>query len=294
MKVIIAGGSGFIGQALVRFFKKNGHSVHVLSRKPNQGDLFWDPANKQLDPTHLENCDCVINLAGESIIGRWNQRKIERIRESRFAATRLLVNTIQSLKNPPKLYIGASAIGYYGDRNQERLSESSTLGHGYLAEIAHLWEEIPQKLENIGIRVAFLRLGIVLGKTGGALAKMLPAFKLGLGGRLGDGQQMMSWIAIEDVCSAFLFVMEKDLRGPINCVSPNPVSNYTFTKMLGKVLKRPTILPIPSFVLKLLFGSGAEIFLASLNVFPEKLQKAGFRFHFPDLEGAVTEELMMQ
>ena len=291
MKIIIAGAHGFIGSTLIPFLRKRGHEVIVLTRTPHSEEPFWDPAHGQLDPMHFEGSDAVINLSGESILGRWNQEKMERIRESRFKATNLLTNTLLNLQNPPKIYIGASAIGYYGDRGEERLTEGSQSGHGYLAEVTRLWEGIPQKLESKDVRVVALRLGIVLGQGGGALAKMLPSFKLGCAGVIGDGDQMMSWVSIQDVCNAVHFILEGEIAGPINCVAPTAVTNRAFTKMLGEVLHRPTLLPLPKFLLKLFFGSGADLFLASTNVVPEKLERAGFQFEYPDLKSALAAQL---
>jgi len=283
MKIVIAGGHGFIGSHLVSFLREKGHELIVLTRKEGGGEPFWDPRIGKLDPAHLEGASAVINLGGETVVGRWTKKKREQIRESRLAPTKLLVDTIASLYQKPRVYIGASAIGYYGDRGDERLTEKSPMGQGYLAELCKLWEEMPNKL---GIRVALMRMGVVLG-NGGMLAKLLPVFKSGLGGVVGSGNQWMSWIAMEDLCRAFLFVLESELAGPINCVAPVPATNRVFTKSLGEKLHRPSWLPVPAFVLRGIFGSGADVFLASSAVVPERLEKAGFRFRYRDVESAL-------
>ncbi len=285
MKIVIAGGHGFIGSHLVSFLREEGHEVIVLARKEGSLKPFWDPSIGKLDPAHLEGASAVINLAGEAIVGRWTKKKREQIQKSRLAPTKLLVDTIASLHNKPLVYIGASAIGYYGDRGDQRLTEKSPRGEGYLAELCQLWEEIPNKLD---IRVAIMRIGVVLG-NGGMLAKLLPVFKWGLGGVVGSGDQWMSWIAMEDLCRAFLFVLEGELAGPINCVAPIPATNRVFTKSLGEKLNRPTRLAVPAFILRGIFGSGADIFLASSAVLPEKLERAGFQFHCRDIQSALKE-----
>ncbi len=280
MKIVLAGGHGFIGSHLAQFFYT--HQCVILSR--DEGAHYWNPATKQIDPAILEGADVVINLTGESILGKWTQEKIEQIRQSRLEATEFLVDEISKLKVPPKLYVGASAIGYYGDRGDEVLTEASASGHGYLAETCRLWEQIPEKLTQT--RVALARFGLVLGK-GGALEKMVPPFRLGLGGVLGDGKQMMSWISIDDVCGAMQHLIDHEVSGPVNFTAPGTLSNREFTQILGKVLKRPTPLPIPKWALRFLFGSGADVFLSSLNVQPEKLLKSGYQFKHSDLESAL-------
>lgn len=282
MKIVIAGAHGFIGKHLVPHLREGGHDVVCLTRQPNTGEPFWDPEKGQLDPSHVENVDVVINLCGESVIGRWSQGKMERIRKSRFAPTKLLCQTL--LCHPPKLYIGASAIGYYGDRGNEKLTEESRSGHGYLAEVCRQWEEFASPLQQKGVRTAWLRFGIVLGNDGGALKKMLPPFKLGLGGIVGNGKQRVSWIAIDDVLFIVDHVITHDISGPINLVAPQSVSNRELTKALGEALHRPTPLPMPEFIVKLFFGSGSEVFLASADVVPDKLEKSGYRFHCPELK----------
>lgn len=280
MRIIIAGAHGFIGSHLLSFFKKKGYQAVALSRRATTKEPDWDPV-------HLENADVVINLCGENILGRWTKKKMENIRTSRLESSRLLCQAILALQNPPKLFIQASAVGYYGDR-KEVLTEESQSGYGYLSEVCRLWEAIPNSLKQKDIRVALFRFGIVLDPSGGALKKMLPPFRWGMGGKIGDGQQMISWIAMQDLLEACDFVIHHDISGPVNFVSPQSVSNQEFTKTLGKVLKRPTPFPIPKFFIKLLFGAGAEVFLSSVNVKPQKLEKHGYHFKKPDLESALV------
>ncbi|MCH9703194.1 MAG: TIGR01777 family oxidoreductase, partial [Chlamydiae bacterium] len=220
------------------------------------------------------------------IMGRWTEAKLEKIRSSRILTSQLLVETLLKMETKPALYIGASAIGYYGNRGDEKLTEQSPAGSGELADIVRVWEEIPQALEG-SMRVVRMRFGVVLDKSGGALAKMLPAFKMGCGGILGSGKQMISWIAMEDLVRAVVFVMDNPIQGAVNCVAPNPVTNLEFTKTLGHQLHRPTILPMPETFIKLIFGSGAEIFLDSKNVMPQKLLSNNFVFSFPHLREAL-------
>ncbi len=275
MKMVIIGGSGFIGRYLVTYFRGLGHEVLPLAR----GDF------------DLESADVVINLSGESVLGRWTKKKMEAIRESRLQTTRSLCESILKLPVLPQLYMGASAIGYYGDRPGEVLDESSGAGEGFLAELCCEWEAIPNVLAQKGVRVAFARLGIVLGR-GGGLEQMKKAFQKCMGGVLGRGEQMMSWIAIDDVAAAMShLISHPELSGPFNFVAPQTVTNRVFTKTLGKVLNRPTALSVPAFALKLLLGKGSELFLASLNVKPGRLEKSGYRFHYPDLEEALGQYL---
>jgi uncharacterized protein len=293
MKIVIAGSSGFIGSHLAAYFEKQGHELILLSRKPTSGQMqCWNPEANQLDPTILEGAHVVINLCGENIFGRWNQKKMEQIRKSRLDSTRLLCDTLLGLKKLPELYIGASAIGYYGDRKDEVLVESSPPGHDFLAEVCRSWEQIPEILAPKKVRVVLARLGIVLGEEGGALKHMKKAFQMGMGGILGSGKQMMSWIAIDDVCSAMQHVISHtELAGPINFVAPKAVSNLTFTQTLGKLLHRPSAFFVPKFALSLFFGEGAEMFLASADVSPQRLLDSGYPFQYPELELALKKYL---
>lgn len=266
MKVAITGARGFIGQEVVLFLRQKGLDVLPLARDKLE---------------EARGCQVVINLAGESIFGRWTQEKKRRMWQSRVETTEKLSRLL--LNDPPLLYIGISAVGYYGDRQEEWVDEKTPQGKGFLAALCKAWEEaavFPQS------RVVFARLGIVLSKKGGALKKSLPPFKAGLGGKLGSGRQYWSWIALEDLLAALWHVIEeKSLSGPVNFATPSPVTNAVFTKTLGQVLHRPTICAIPGWFLKLAMGEAAtEIFLSSTRVFPEKLQQSGFVFAFPDLK----------
>ncbi len=280
MKIVIAGGRGFIGQHLADYFKA--HQLIILSREPDQSH-YWDPKLKQIAPNLMENVDVVINLAGEPIAGRWTQDKLERIRDSRFEAAKFLTTLME--KNPPKLYIGASGMGYYRGQEESVFTEQSRSGHGYLADVCRIWEQIPKKLSNV--RQVYMRLGLVLGH-GGALARMLPPFKFGLGGCLGDGSQIMSWISITDVCRAIEFIMNNEqIEGGVNFASSNRVTNKEFTRTLGKLLHRPTFMGVPAWVLRLFLGSGASLLLDSVAIEPMVLKRAGFEFAHPHLSDAL-------
>ncbi|MCH9625569.1 MAG: Epimerase family protein [Chlamydiales bacterium] len=294
MKIIIAGSSGFVGSHLRTYFKE--HDLILLSRSTEQPSVhFWDPESKQIDPSILEGADVVINLCGESILGRWNQKKMDQIRSSRLISTEFLCNTLLQLNSLPKLYIGASAIGYYGDRGDEELSESSAPGHGYLAELCREWEAIPEKLCDRGVRVTFARFGTVLGSDGGALKQLDKAFRMGMGGVLGSGEQFMSWIAMEDVGGALQHLIEHpEIKGAVNFVAPGSLSNKEFTHILGHLLNRPTIVPVPKFALSMLFGSGADIFLASTRVLPKVLLDSGYQFQYPQVEEALKKYLLIK
>ncbi|MCB1181024.1 MAG: TIGR01777 family oxidoreductase [Chlamydiia bacterium] len=292
MKILVAGSSGFVGQALVSNLREKGFEVVCLVRRQQTGCPFWDPVTRQVDSSVFEAVDGVINLSGENILGRWNQSKMEEIRESRFRTTSFLVETLLTLDKLPKVYINASAIGYYGDRGEEELTESSTSGHGYLAEVCRKWEALTEPLVQKGVRVCLSRFGLILGKEGGALKKMLPPFQMGMGGVLGNGNQFVSWIDLHDAISALIFMIENEkLSGPINVVSPHPITNRRLTEIMGAVLNKPTPLPIPRFMLSALFGSGVDIFLASTKALPKKLEAAGFTFSSPDLASTLKKAL---
>jgi uncharacterized protein (TIGR01777 family) len=242
-----------------------------------------------VDTAKLEGLDAVIHLAGESIQGRWTPNKKARIRESRFKGTRLLADALAQLAKPPKVFISASAIGYYGDRGDEVLREDSSPGNGFLAEVVREWEAATEPASKKGIRVVNVRTGIVLGSEGGALGQMLTPFKMGVGGRIGSGQQYMSWIALDDEVGAIEHALKTEsLRGPVNFVGPSPVRNTEFTKVLGKVLSRPTVFPLPAFAVKTVFGQmGEELLLFSQRVEPSRLTASGYKFRYPELEGAL-------
>ena len=294
MKIVITGSTGFMGTHLVPYFAAEGHTLVLLSRNPKEPHAhYWNPEKRETDPSVLEASDVVINLTGESILGRWTPKKMEQIRESRIQATQFLCDTLLSLSTLPKLYIGASAVGFYGDRPHEVLDESSPSGQGFLSEVCRLWEAIPASLAAPGVRVVLTRFGIVLG-DGGALKQMDKAFRMGMGGSLGSGEQIMSWIAIDDVCRAITHIItHPELEGPVNLVAPQSVSNLIFTQTLGRVLNRPTMVAVPKFALNMLFGPGAEIFLSSTDVRPRRLTESGFSFQLPNLEDALKKYLII-
>lgn len=298
MKIIVTGSTGLIGSALVPFLKQQGHVIKRLIRekKGNEGEEvgFWDPDRQILDSTQLEGYDAIINLSGENISkGRWTDSKKERILASRVNATRLLASTIANMSIPPFLFISSSAIGFYGNRGNEDLNEKSSKGEGFLADVCQKWEKAADKAIQKGIRVVFLRSGMILSEKGGALKMMLTPFKIGLGGRIGSGDQYISWISLEDILNIIQFTLnQKSLSGPINAVSPNPVINKEFTKILGRLLHRPTFFPIPAFAARLVFGQMAdELFLASTKVYPACLLTEGYQYSFPILEEAFKHHL---
>ena len=293
MNVLLTGASGLIGSAAAPALESSGHRVTKLRRGDGPG-ATWNPAEGKIDLSPAVPIDAVIHLAGESIGARWTPERKRRIRESRVAGTRLLAETLVALPSRPKVLVCASATGYYGDRGEEWLDESSSPGRGYLAEVCRDWEAATAPAEKAGIRVVRLRFGIVLGRQGGALAKMLPAFRLGLAGRLGDGRQYWSWIALEDAVAALLHALTSESAcGAVNAVSPQPVTNREFTAALGRTLRRPTLFGMPRFAVNLLFGEmGREAMLASCRARPAKLLGNGFQFQAPDLETALRRILL--
>jgi uncharacterized protein (TIGR01777 family) len=289
LRILLAGGSGLIGSNLSAFLTTGGHTVHHLVRRPSRGpeEITWDPSRDVLNPASIEGYDAIINLGGENIAGRrWNPAQKELLRQSRLQGTRLLSKTIGMLPKKPSTFLVASAVGIYGDRGEESLTEQSTLGTGFLAELGKEWEEA-STIE--GVRTVNLRFGVVLDPRGGALGKMLWPFLLGAGGALGSGSQWMSWIALDDAVRAILHVVRKtELRGAVNFVAPNPRRNSEFTKTLGRVLRRPTIAKVPAFVLRAVFGEMADqALLASTRTVPSKLLQSGFNFSYPGLEQAL-------
>jgi uncharacterized protein (TIGR01777 family) len=300
MRILVTGSSGLIGSALVPFLTSQGHQVVRLVRpgKASGEDVaVWDPDAGKLDAHALEQLDAVVHLAGENIAaGRWTESVKKRIRESRVRGTALLSETLASLAAPPRVMIAASAVGYYGSRGDEVLTEESLPGSGFLAEVAKEWEGATGPARRKGIRVVNLRTGMVLSGKGGALKAMLPAFKTGAGGKLGDGKQYISWIAIDDLVRAIAHaIVTESLNGPANAVSPNPVQNAEWTEILGKVLGRPTLLAMPAPLVRLIFGEMADaLLLASQRVEPRRLLASGFTFEFPDLEPALRHVLGME
>jgi len=296
MKILVSGSTGLVGSALVSFLASGGHEVVRLVRgrlKPGVVEVPWDPQAGTIEAAKLEGLDAVVHLAGENIAGRWTAAKKARIRSSRVEGTRLLAEALAGLKRPPKTLVCASAIGYYGDRGDEVLREDSPSGAGFLAAVCRDWEAAAHAAAEKGIRVVQLRIGVVLSPAGGALARMLTPFKLGLGGRIGPGSQFMSWIAIDDLIGAIHHALTTEpLRGPVNAVAPRAVTNREFTKTLGRVLARPTIFPMPAFAARLAFGEMAdELLLASARVEPAKLVSSGYRFRTPELEAALRHLL---
>ena len=289
---MITGSSGLIGSALVKGFEERGVEFsRLVRRKPasSKSDILWDPARNILDSSRLKGVNTVIHLSGKNIVsGRWDSKLKEEIRFSRLNSTKVLCTTLVELTPPPKLLISASAIGFYGAKTSSECTEESPPGKGFLADICRDWEAETQPAIRLGIRVVHLRLGMVLSLRGGALSMMLPAFKLGGGGVLGDGHQHISWVTLDDVINIVNFIMDNgSILGPVNAVAPNPVTNREFTKILGRVLRRPTICTIPRFALRLALGEMAdETVLANCNVIPKKLLDGGYKFIYPNLEDA--------
>ena len=298
MDIAITGSTGLIGEALRASLQDDGHRVVRMVRREATGadEISWDPAAGRLDPADLAGLDAVVHLAGEGIAsGPWTAAQRTRIAASRQAGTELLAGALAGLQRPPATLLSGSAIGYYGDRGDELLPETASPGEDFLAEVCIAWERATAPAEAAGIRVAHLRTGIVLDPSGGALAKQLPLFKLGLGGRAGRGTQWMSWITLADEVRAIRFALEHDeLRGPVNLAAPAPVTNAAFTDALGTALHRPTFLTIPRLVRHLAAGVGdllGSLLFVSQRVVPDALETAGFRFEHPELAGALASML---
>jgi uncharacterized protein (TIGR01777 family) len=295
MRILITGATGLIGTALMDQLRSAGHDAVPMTRQQGRpGSIYWNPLANQIDSASLEGFDAAVHLAGESIAARrWTLSQKERIRDSRVRGTRLISESLAKLQRPPRVLVSASAIGYYGDRGSEILQEDSPPGQGFLAEVCRQWEAGTDPATRKGIRVVHPRFGIVLSGHGGALARMLPPFKLGAGGRIGSGRQYMSWISLDDVCGVIVHAIQADgLHGAVNAVSPNPVTNQEFTKTLGKVLGRPTIFPLPAFVARLALGEMAnDLLLASARVEPVKLRATRYAFRHRELEPALRHVL---
>ena len=295
MKILVTGATGLVGSALVPFLAAGGHEVVRLGRTaPGAGDIRWDPDAGALDTAGLEGFDGVVHLAGENIAsGRWTEARKHRIKESRVKGTSLLAATLAGLERPPRVLVSASAIGYYGDRGDEELTEASPSGSGFLSEVCREWEAATDAAEGKGIRVAHARLGVVLGKDGGALAKMLTPFRLGAGGVIGNGRQYMSWITLEDTVAAIGHLLSTEsAAGPVNVVALAPVTNGEFTRTLGRVLRRPTLFPMPGFAARLAFGEMADaLLLASTRVKPAGLLDSGYAFRHGSLEEGLRHVL---
>lgn len=297
MKILISGASGLVGKHLIPTLKAKGHEVHRLVRKaPNSSDeIQWDAEKgfSETEQAKLEDFDAVVHLAGDNVASEnWSDERKRKIKESRVVGTRVLVDALKSLQNPPKHFISASAIGFYGNRKDEILTEDSQKGEGFLPDVCAAWEDESKKAEEFA-RVVCMRIGVVLAKDGGALEKMLTPFKFGVGGTVGSGKQWMSWIALDDLIKAVhFFLKNENLDSSFNLTAPNPVTNEEFTKTLGTVLNRPTILPIPQFAIKTLFGEmGETLLLQGARVLPKRLQDAGFEFEFNNLEDAMKSIL---
>lgn len=292
MRIAIAGSTGLIGTPLVDHLTAAGHEVLRLVRRPPQrGEIGWDPRTGDVDRAALGGIDSLVNLAGEPIgARRWTKRQKEEIRTSRVEGTGLLARTMAELDGPSTL-VNASAIGYYGERGDEPLDESSPPGEGFMAEVCRQWEAATAPAADAGLRVVSIRSGPVLDPRGGALGKQLPLFRLGLGGRLGSGRQWMSWISIVDEVAAVTHLLEHDVHGPVNLVSPNPVTNAELTATLASVLRRPAVIPVPRIALRAVLGEMTQELLASARIRPVALAESGYRFRHPDLEAALRQLL---
>lgn len=296
MRILISGSHGLVGSALVKLLAAEGHEVVRLVRRggaSGASEIEWHPEKGAIDSEHLEGLDAVVHLAGESIAsGRWTSEKKRAIRDSRVKGTTLLSQSLAQLSRPPAVFVSASAIGYYGDRGNEHLTEQSAPGSGFLTEVCLEWEKATASAMEKGIRTVMSRFGVILDTKGGALEQMLTPFRMGIGGRIGDGKQWMSWIALEDVVRGLRFLIDDQVSGPVNFVGPFPVTNAEFTKTLGKVLSRPTLFPVPAFAARLAFGEMADaLLLSSAKVEPAVLKSSGYTFLWPTLEPALRNIL---
>jgi uncharacterized protein (TIGR01777 family) len=298
MKITLTGATGFLGARLVSELSEAGHELSILGRHKgsslpsNARFTTWDATRSEPPPESLAGAAAVINLVGEPVARRWNDEVKRRIRASRVEGTRTLVRALSKVAPPPSVLVNASAIGYYGSRGDEILTEQSPAGSDFLANLTKDWEEAADSAEQFGTRVVKVRIGIVLGKEGGALTQMLRPFRFGLGGRLASGQQWMSWIHLDDVVGLMMFAMRnKAVRGPLNATAPNPARNSELTTELGRVLHRPAILPVPAIAVRALFGEMADFILASQRVLPKVAESAGYQFRFRELRGTLENIL---
>ena len=293
MKIAIAGASGLIGSAFINSVEADGAEVTRLVRSsPKAGEIEWHPNQDANEPGKLQGFDAIVSLAGENVAeGRWTEEKKKKIHDSRVHGTHLISEAIAKLEPKPRVFLCASATGIYGDRPDETLTEQSDSGGAFLAGVCREWEKATEPASQAGVRVVNLRFGPVLAAHGGMMEKMLTPFKMGLGGKIGSGKQYISWVSIDDVVGAMKFALkEETIRGPLNVVSPNPVTNEEFTKALGEALSRPTMMAVPAFAARLAFGEMAdEMLLASQRVMPKKLKDAGFQFEYPNLEDALRK-----
>jgi uncharacterized protein (TIGR01777 family) len=294
MKIVVSGSSGLLGSSIVPALRTAGHDVsRLVRREPRAADeIQWDPAAGSLDPDVLTDTEAVVNLNGATLDRRWSQARKREIRDSRVDPTSLLARTIAGLDRGPSVLVCAGGVGIYGDRGDEILTEDSELGTGFLPEVGRAWEAAAEPAREAGIRVVNFRHGIVLSADGGALRRMLTPFKLGLGGRVGNGKQWWSWVSMDDVVTAYRFVVEGDLAGPLDLTSPNPATSAQFTKALGRALGRPTIFPLPAIAVKAMFGEmGEAVLLEGQRALPARLLQAGFTFARPDLQSALRHAL---
>jgi uncharacterized protein len=292
MKVLVSGASGLVGSALIPVLEDAGHETLRLVRHPVRdpgAEMQWDPYAGSFDSGELPPFDAIIHLSGENIAGRWTSAKKRNIYDSRIRTTTFLAECMERMDQPPKVWLCASAIGYYGDQGDTILTESAEPGATFLASVCEDWERAAAQVTNKGVRVVNMRFGVVLDQDDGSLPLMMMPIKMGVGGVIGDGKQYFSWITLDDLVNAIVFALDNDsLDGPVNFVAPNPVTNHELTKTLGKVLNRPTVLPAPKFALRLLLGQMAdELLLPSTRVVPEKLTEAGFEFEHPEIGEAL-------
>jgi len=296
-KVLITGASGLIGRALIPLLTSQGYQVYTLQRTVSDTEPYWLIDQQKINLNSAPQPDIIIHLAGENIAnGRWTEKVKQKITDSRIKSTQLIVDFINDSATPPSLFICASAIGFYGNSGQQPVNEESSQGNEFVSQLAAQWEQTSHQVKTSSTRVVNLRTGIVLNKQEGALAKMLPAFKMGVGGKIGKGEQIMSWIDLTDQVNAILFIIRNSkLTGPVNLVSPHPVTNRNFSVILANILSRPCILPLPAFMVKLLFAEmGEALLLSSTNVRPTKLLEAGFTFQYDLLEDSLKHQLRGQ
>jgi uncharacterized protein (TIGR01777 family) len=292
--VAIAGASGFLGTELARHLTSEGHTVRRIGRRASRGvDFHWDLASGQLDPAALDGADAVVNFTGENIAQRWTRDHKQAILSSRVRSTEVLAKTMGAVRSPPRVFLSTSAIGIYGSRGDEVLDESTTPGRGFLVDVVRQWEQAATPARDAGIRLVHPRLGLVMHPGGGVLAKLMPIFNVGGGGKIGTGLQWMSWISMRDLVRALYFLMTDDaMQGPVNVAAPNPVTNSQFSHALGEVLHRPAVATVPEFAVKLMFGEmGEETLLSGQRVIPKCLLDWGFRFELPELGAALRREL---
>jgi uncharacterized protein (TIGR01777 family) len=297
LKITLTGGSGLVGRRLLKILGNNGHALHILSRHAGTNLPLgiklsvWNGLKAEPPADALDGVDAVIHLAGEPVAQRWTAEAKQKIRDSRVLGTRRLVQALSTISRRPAVLVSASAIGIYGSRGDETLTETSAPGSGFLAEVCQEWEKEADMAEALGIRVVKIRIGIVLDRNGGALAKMLPAFRNFAGGRMGSGKQWMSWIHLQDLAELFRFALENPVQGVVNGTAPQPETNAAFTRKLAAALKRPALFPVPAIALKSIFGEMAEVLLSSQRVVPEAAPAAGFRFQFVELGSALADLL---